>query len=582
MGLAFFTLSYVTLIPPLDGFILNYKKLDEWKEQKHFRVQLEAQRIFEQQLQQEQNLVRTISTHQPNHHTVHSHISIGSPKPARPSTSSNSESTHFAGAGTSVMTSAAAGVGSLLTMFSPPISPTKRFLSHPPLAAILQKTCNQEPQLFPHHQLQSKLQKSTGNFSSLSYTVNEMAGKEHSAVGKGKGRCTQEQALNDEQMKALAFQHEEDLQQTQKERQKPLRLDKSLPPIVTTGLEGIHQLNIPATFMLSPPPTRRANAVQSDPDSPLQYLCVGNDDPIEPTNSVPEVTSGGKMEWKGDDDEDHENIGLSDGHILRSAPHCYKRAENQTQQKPQYQEQSKSDQQQQQQQQPQHLPLRTTNKPAPPHDPFRKSSLSSKSTGVNVPSAVYSNIAKTSLIDKNKAHHSLYQPPEPPQHSENRVRSTTHPYQGSYYNPDRGTRPVRGIMEALPLTATGRILSSIGGMSGCYGIAGGVPGSTITTASEAIRQDLYGHLGGYSRPVATPEEGYYDSVELGCTRTNPLADSNKAERTMMHMSTATPSTHYEHQQEQAPASTHYMPDIVLTLPTPAETGSSRREGYFAI
>ncbi|KAF9135646.1 hypothetical protein BGW39_001526 [Mortierella sp. 14UC] len=42
MGIAFFMLSYVSLIPPLHGLILNYKKLDQWKEQKHLRVQLEA------------------------------------------------------------------------------------------------------------------------------------------------------------------------------------------------------------------------------------------------------------------------------------------------------------------------------------------------------------------------------------------------------------------------------------------------------------------------------------------------------------------------------------------------------------
>ena len=47
MGLALFMLSYVSLISPLDDLILNYEKLDQWREQRHFRVQLETQRINE-------------------------------------------------------------------------------------------------------------------------------------------------------------------------------------------------------------------------------------------------------------------------------------------------------------------------------------------------------------------------------------------------------------------------------------------------------------------------------------------------------------------------------------------------------
>lgn len=103
-------LSYVSLIPPLDSLILNYKKLDQWKEQKHFRVQLEAQRIYEQQLQQEQNLTRMIPAHHPNSMTVHGHMAIGSPKQIRAFSAINAGSALFNGTG-GVMGGAGSGGG---------------------------------------------------------------------------------------------------------------------------------------------------------------------------------------------------------------------------------------------------------------------------------------------------------------------------------------------------------------------------------------------------------------------------------------------------------------------------------------
>ncbi|GJJ70673.1 hypothetical protein EMPS_03023 [Entomortierella parvispora] len=199
MGLAFFMLSFVTLIPPLDGFILNYKKLDQWKEQKHFRVRLEAQKIFEQQLQQEQNLARIIPAHHPNALTIHAHMAMGSPKQLRSFGGINSGSTHFVGAGVGAnatgigMGAGASGVhgrsgdgARLKSMHSPPLSPSKRTGNHPflpkqPLNGGYSQQQQQEqaqdqqhsnqstpppppPPHFPHHQLQSKLQGSLNNF----------------------------------------------------------------------------------------------------------------------------------------------------------------------------------------------------------------------------------------------------------------------------------------------------------------------------------------------------------------------------------------------------------------------------------
>ncbi|KAG0038051.1 hypothetical protein BGZ83_003229, partial [Gryganskiella cystojenkinii] len=212
MGLAFFMLSYVTLIPPLDGFILNYKKLDQWKEQKHFRVRLEAQRIFEQQLQQEQNLARMIPAHHPNALTAHANVAMGSPKQLRTFAAINSSAsayfsggTGLAGAGAgagvgvgvgvgvdvggpntgngigAVTARSSGGAGKLKSMFTPPLSPSQRNGVQPLMAMddLLQHQQQQyqhqiadqsipPPPRFPHHQLQSRLQGSANNFGNSS------------------------------------------------------------------------------------------------------------------------------------------------------------------------------------------------------------------------------------------------------------------------------------------------------------------------------------------------------------------------------------------------------------------------------
>ena len=198
-------LSYVTLIPPLDGFILNYKKLDEWKEQKHFRVRLEAQKIFEQQLQQEQNLARIIPAHHPNALTIHAQMAMGSPKQLRTFGAINSGSTHFSGAGVGTNTTSA-GIGAnssgvhgragegvkLKSMYSPPLSPSKRtgnypFLPMQPLNGGYSQQQQEQPHdqqhsdqsapppHFPHHQLQSKLQGSLNNFVGHQHSLQHQA-----------------------------------------------------------------------------------------------------------------------------------------------------------------------------------------------------------------------------------------------------------------------------------------------------------------------------------------------------------------------------------------------------------------------
>ncbi|KAG0369186.1 hypothetical protein BGZ54_000117 [Gamsiella multidivaricata] len=323
MGLAFFMLSYVKLIPPLDGLILNYKKLDQWKEQKHFRVQLEAQRIFEQQLQQEQNLTRMIPMHHSNALTVHAHMAVGSPKQIRAFSAINADSTNASGIGAGVGTGASADAGDLKTMFSPPLSPRKS-ANYPlgPMQTPHQRSGDPDP-MFPHHQPQSKRCESTANLETSDQQPRVPANQ--TCPSNEQGHSPYPDALSDGQM----------------------QLDKALPPIMVSEREGHLAFTHHGTFTLSPPPACRQSAISSEPGSPLQYLNVD-----DPTDKTPDPTPGDKAE-----------LSTEDG-IVKSAPHPLDQ-NSQRQQTPdrQHQRQQRFGQQQ--------FPIRTTNKPAPPHDPFR-------------------------------------------------------------------------------------------------------------------------------------------------------------------------------------------------------------------
>ncbi|KAF9359366.1 hypothetical protein BGX26_012484 [Mortierella sp. AD094] len=542
MGLAFFILSYVKMIPPLDGLILNYRKLDQWKEQKHFRVQLEAQRIFEQQLQQEQNLTRMIPAHHHNSLTVHAHMTMNSPKQIRPFPAMNAGSTNFSGTGAGV--GAGSGAGALTSMFSPPLS-----LHHP--SAPGQQQCGDRELQFPHHQIQTKPQDSTSQeclsnsqasrAPSDGTTSTQGGNMDRVAIGRGKGRLIQSRVPQEEQSISEA------------ER---LQLDKSLPPIVTSELESFNTIVQPTSVILSPPPTRLRNAMEFEPGSPLQYLNAGGEDLVEPAqNSAAAVAPGNKTEYHGG------QVGDS---ILKSALHPIDPNSHQqtTQQQQKANQIPKLDQQQ--------FPLRTTNKPTPPHDPFRKTSISSTHTThtnllPNLNSATPTNPVQPNPIAKNgrAQYQSLYRPPEPPGQGDK-----IHPFQLSqqlvqYYNdPSAANRQI-----PMPLTATGQILSSIGGISGCYAIVGGVPG-TAALAATAV-----------AAPISFSSHNYG----------GPHYSSSNTPRHPKPTSQHQPQPHLQQQQQPQPvkqqhdAAKRYMPDIVLTLPTPAEPGnSSRRDEYFAV
>ncbi|KAG0304608.1 hypothetical protein BGZ98_005282 [Dissophora globulifera] len=546
MGLAFFMLSYVKLIPPLDGLILNYKKLDQWKEQRHFRVQLEAQRIFEQQLQQEQNLARMIPAHHPNSLTVHAHMAVGSPKQIKAFSAINSGSVILPAGGTGTL--------------APPMSPLSRRpynSSIPPLP--IQQTQQQQQQQqqsqrgsqdsqFFRQQLQGKshdLSNSGSNQeaeSSQDATSIHGSGAENSVAGRVVSRPAHNLTLQTE----LNLYPSSNDTKSQRPRQR-LQLDKSLPPISSD------ERGIATDHALLSPRAHRPCRVESAPGSPLQYLLI--DEPEESRDS----SQGAKTEWHGE---------AEDG-ILRSAPHPQDRStQSQRHRKKVPQLQTRNQHQ---------LPLRTTNKPAPPHDPFRRTSLSSDTTGLlsNLSASTHSIASPASSIVKSTRtnYQSLYQPPEPPG-----LNSKVHPLQQQSQPHHR--------YPSIPLTATGQILSSIGGISGCYGIAGGVLRPIV--------------------PDTHPAQATSGSAQHTCTPALSSAYSQQQQQQQQHMSgsmssgaSCQPSGALSSsapgpigpQCQQPPKQLQYQdryqnytPDIILTLPTPAESGFtiSKRNEYFAM
>ncbi|KAF9934304.1 hypothetical protein FBU30_002443 [Linnemannia zychae] len=539
MGLAFVMLSYVSLIPPLDGLILNYKKLDQWKEQKHFRVQLEAQRIYEQQLQQEQNLTRMIPAHHPNSMTVHAHMVMGSPKQIRAFSAINAGSSLFNGVGGSNGHEGTGNGGNsgvaLTAMFSPPISPSRQTTCQLPLSATPfpgQQQYKEQEVHFPKHQPQSKLHGSVSNFTQsgategyqtiqvttasqdnlptahnhydlLKYTLHDRAATTRS---KSRHPLQQQQSISpsDESITIMDGVGRNRMQSISGNNNIQ---EKIFSPIVTEmeAKYAQHQTSTPpSAFPLSPPSTQRRGNNNSAPGSPLQYLCINNDDSttvssqagdfdilVEESTPIfstvaPIIPAGDKPELKNE----IEHGTVSDISVPKSSSQYHAHPSFLGRQN------GSNVSRRSDQQHYHHLPLRTANKPTPPHDPFRKTSLSGAS---RVPSQ------------------SLYQPPEPSCQTDmtsyQLSQQPTRNYQESKIYSGVPTMPGAIAPRISPMvsvggpgtiavagggigtgagggsiamTATGRILSSIGGMSGCYGIIGGVPQSVLMTGTPGI------------------------------------------------------------------------------------------------
>lgn len=554
MGIAFFMMSYVTLIPPLDGLVLNYKKLDRWKEQKHFRVQLEAQRIFEQQLQQEQNLARVNPVHHANAMTIHAHhahlaLGLGSPKLQR---------TFGAGVGSANF----GGAGHLAAMFSPPMS--------------------QPEHDFPHHQLQSRLHGSTTNFViQASHEYLPGSTRQHDVTSS----------------KERAGRRGRDVDTLQQNFQQTER-GRKVPPIVTSGLNDGPRLGLQAqNYILSPPLMRRQSITSSSPGSPaLQYLPVGDD--YSQDDNKPTIAPGSKTEWV---DEDEKWAGSTGGdRILKTAPHQYNdpttRSGHPT------------------------LPLRTTNKPTPPHDPFRKTSISSSHSTISTvtpvqdtPMTVTKGYKSPPNQGNKTGYQSLYQPPEPTRTQDKYPLQQHPPY--CYSDPTK-VRPtnIGGLARYeerdIALTATGRILSSIGGMSGCYGIVGGLPSPSLTsTGVPSPSSTSISKQQPYFTRLQLQEEPSTQQPNQSKSRQKKSAHSTQQQQKQdplpripetdyrqdgpfppvtLDMAPSGPTrsseTPYAKNHRASVSSVDYsMPDIVLTLPTPAEHGhGSRRDEYFGM
>lgn len=506
-GLAFLVFSYVNPIPPLDGLVPNYRKLDQWKEQKHARVHLEAQRIFEQQLQQEENLTKLIPAHHPN---SHAYMAGGSTDQLGEFSPTNTSSTSFSSIG---MGASIGGVGTLAGM-SPPSSPSLRSFKYPlPPFQIQQQQqqqrLDQEIQL-PHHRIQRS----------------SMGPEQESQES-----CNTSDSVNGCSMDRVAIRGKEP---SLPQPRQPLQLEKC-PSLNNAGeLGGISALSCPSKCSLSPPPTRRGSAAASEPGSPLRYLLV--DDSLETPQSAP----------PGDKVED----GSLDNGILRSAPQRVGNSQPSQQQR--HRRPSMLGQQQ--------FPLRTTNKPTPPHDPFRRTLPSKSTTNTAPPSNTVSGARTDVKAGQLDSIHplKLYEGPA--------IRSI-----------NTAMAPAPGKEGVPPLSVPGHTLSPIEGMSGHHGIVGGIPGSVVpchhslkgSCTPNPIQHDLQ------NRPQHHLQQSLPMDSDAASENVSqpqpPLSPSTKGGANPQHSSKAQERTR------------HHMPDIILTLPTPAEPlSTSRRDEYFAL
>ncbi|KAI1315938.1 hypothetical protein EDD11_000188 [Mortierella claussenii] len=612
MGIAFFMLSYVRVIPPLDGLILNYKKLGQWKEQKHFCVQQEAQRIFEQQLQQEQNPARVTPAHHPNSISAHAHLTVGSSKQIRAFQAMSSGSASCSGG--AELGRGEPEEGALTSMFSPPLSPSQRPSNYSLLLVQSHQQGTKDERLPPHRQFQNKLCDSNNNFGPVEKLKDQARTSQeylpavqgasatgshmmHVATGRGKGHMIQNKITYDD--------HQQQQQQSQPPRQ-PLRLNKSLPPILTSDVEDALQTHSHAAFSLSSPPVRRPSATSdSVPESPLQYLYIPGEDPLEAPQhkALSDITLGAKPEWKGPAEQ------VLDDHILKSTSHAYDYAAG-------YHAQQ---QQQQQQQYPsQQLPLRTANKPAPPHDPFRKTSVSlTPSTHAALLSNLVSATPRPPLLSNtmqgNSAltrngrtqHQSPYHQPDPLTRNDRaHLLHQTYSHESPTTSGGRSgaIRSDSKAMLSVPLTATSQILSSIGGISGRYGVVGAVPGAAALTSSPGMSSPTspnripQQHQQRQASSYTTAATGSRDGSEQDEYRQpfpesggRPIIQRRSAQAyTSNVMSSSCPQPQPQpqlskHHQQEGQGFKSNMPDIVLTLPSPAEPShSARREGNLAM
>ncbi|KAI8356468.1 hypothetical protein B0O80DRAFT_447516 [Mortierella sp. GBAus27b] len=196
----------------------------------------------------------------------------------------------------------------------------------------------------------------------------------------------------------------------------------------------------------------------------------------------------------------------------------------------------------------------------------------------------------TNIRTARGPYQSLYQPPEPPGQP-----NSIHPLQ-SYRDPT--TRPTattmtptpgeegRGGYPMPPLTATGHILSSIGGMSGCYGIVGGIPGAApyhrdfkgSHCAPNSMHHNYPSHQ--HHLPQGAPENASRSQHTIPSTKGGAQSSGSPMLLDRQQHSQQQPTTSSTKTQGRIK---YHMPDIILTLPTPAETANaSRREGYFAM
>ncbi|KAF9161916.1 hypothetical protein DFQ26_004037 [Actinomortierella ambigua] len=422
MGLAFFIMSFITLIPPLDGLMLNYRKLDEWREQRHFRIQLEAQRIYEQQLQQEQAFAGLIPHHL---HTnglstqggsgggggggSYSTHGKGSPKPYR----------HFRGGGLGKALASSGPTAALKSIFSPPMnSPNAGAADHSDPSAVeshvvpLQHISMMPKGMMSGEYTEVVLESVEDKKQSLSVRISSAAGigrmrdrsvgSVHELLGGGSG---------------VASNIDSSLGQV---AETPVSVDKELPPIVTKATIEHPTYAVPTTFTLTPTTTPA-------PSTPLRsgnttpYPTKINEDTRDYLHSTL-GTGGGSTDGPVAAPGRPTPLNLKLTHSYKTDAEVAASARLGGSQHLPFSNPPSSSYKSQAT--PKSavvdypLPLRLNNKPAPPYDPFRKvnhhapsqnsahTAVSYTATTPTVPTPTTSVIASISQ--------SIYQPPEPP------------------------------------------------------------------------------------------------------------------------------------------------------------------------
>ncbi|KAG0245510.1 hypothetical protein BGW41_000137 [Actinomortierella wolfii] len=585
-------MSFITLIPPLDGMLLNYRKLDEWREQRHFRIQLEAQRIYEQQLQQEQALAGLIPHHMhANGVSIHgsgggggggtgvySLNGMGSPKQFRQISNGGG------GGGRTLST----GPTVLKSIFSPPLpSPITNTAGNSVVASTVESVA-------VSHTQGSAIPKDLDDYSEIIL--------EPAEEGKPSLSSKASTAGDSRTRGFFASGNQDGPVSDSRLGQTPgmsVRLDKELPPIVTKATVEHPTYAVPTTFTLMTPYHNGNMMVEEENTGAGKKINSGNtraatDDmtpryPSGGDSTAPQPGGGPISSIFKSVNSSMTDVDMANTKLGENQHTPVQSSKAQTTKTIDYP-----------------LPLRLTNKPVPPYDPFRKASHTPSSQAA-VPSTS-APMVSTSVIAS--VCQSMYHPPPP-----SRLASTAGQSNGYGRGVDSisssgsagkgGTAPItdRGVYRRLSSDATNGIQepavaaaaatpskgSSTTGrtgpggrvQSGGYGMVGI---TTLSTKPSSVPYPLppsfphkpYQQYHRGEPPPMLPQFQFQLDEPEDSNDMSPMMPSHGQERNYRSENDSRVT------KSGSSGALVGMPDIVLTLPTPGESsgGGNDRDGYF--